>query len=75
MKTITLHGGPRRYNLRTITDLRTTRIRMAIATRYLCGRPAIGAHCGVAIYEPNETRTNAYWSHNEWHGRIIAIID
>jgi len=69
---ITLHGGP--YNGRTIRDLGSVRIRMGIADCYEGNKPAIGARCGTAIYEPTEDRARAHWLTNDWDGRIVDII-
>ena len=68
MDQITLHGGP--WNGRKIEDLGSDTITMAIAERHEPdGRtPAIGFRVGSAVYEPNKSRTAAFWLENAWEG-------
>lgn len=71
---ILLVNGP--CDGRRITDLGTVRIRMAIADGWLCGRPAIGARSGCAIYEfHGNDRARAYWLRNDWEGHIVGNIN
>lgn len=65
---MTLSNGP--YNGRDIEDSGTVIVRMAIYD----GGKVVGATIGEAIYEPDENRERAFWSHNNWLGRLEGII-
>lgn len=61
---ITFVNGP--YNARQIEDSGAVLFRLAIYD----GGEQVGATTGEAIYEPNAERTHAFWSHNNWLGKI-----
>lgn len=64
-----LINGP--YNGRQIDDSGAVVLRMCITED---GTSRRGVMCGTAIYEPGTDRAAAFWSHNEWDGRLEAVI-
>ncbi len=61
---ITLINGP--YNGRKIEDRGTAVIVMCLYD----GGDAAGATVGEALYEPNQSRTLAFWNGNTWLGTL-----
>lgn len=70
MKTITLKNGPACRDGQTIQDRETVLIKMAIY-RKIAGK----TFSAIAVYEPDEKREAAYWSHNEEWLEVVATID
>lgn len=66
MKMIVLQGGS--LNGREIPDL-------GIAKEWDGDRPKVGSEAGYAVYEPDERRENAYFSHNVWDGVVGGIVE
>ena len=65
-----LIGGP--YNDREIDDCGAVTLQMCI---WDGGVSKLGVNTGIAIYEPNEDRTLAFWLTNKWLGTIEGIIE
>lgn len=70
---IRLHGGP--WNGAKIPDLGKVIIRITVATAWNGKNPAVGASVGLASYEPDKTRTRAFYLETVWCGKVVAIIE
>lgn len=65
---MTLLNGP--FNNTEIADLGTVTQKLSLHRPLPSGL----IECGLAVYEPDPSRSRSFWSHNEWDGSTLVTL-